>query len=63
MVTRDEFEKDPHAAWNSFSKACEAEYIAHEAYRTALIALVLSVGLNIGTVISVCLFLAKIVKE
>ena len=63
MVTREEFENDPHAAWNGFSKACEAEYISREAYRTALIALVLSVGLNIGTVISVCLFFAKIVKE
>ena len=63
MYTRDEFEKAPHAAWRSFSKACEAEYISREAYRTALIALVLSVGLNIGTVISVCLLLAKIVKK
>lgn len=63
VYIREDFEKDPHALWKSFSKACNAEYIAYEALRKALIALVVSIGLNIGTVIAVCLFLAKIVKK
>lgn len=53
MYTRDDFEKNPHAVWKSFSKACDAEYLAREAYCKSLIALVLSIGLNIGMIVAI----------